>query len=91
VPDSIGYIRIFDYNKFVYSCASILGWVVLQLGNFFFKDSLPLNGDLNILGQYDYFHGTGFDNSKPQGSRYHFNPILSFPQTAPWGIFHAFC
>lgn len=48
---------------------------------------LPLNGDLNILGQYDYFHGTGFDNSKPQGSRYHFNPILSFPQTAPWGYF----
>ena len=46
---------------------------------------LPLNSDLNILGQYDYFRWSGPDHSIPQGSRYHLNPILSLPRTAPWG------
>lgn len=46
---------------------------------------LPLNTDLNILGQFDYFRWPGRDLSIPQGSRYHFNPILSMPRMRPWG------
>ncbi len=46
---------------------------------------LPGHADLNVLGQYDYFRWTGLDRSIPQGSRYHANPILSFPHIAPWG------
>lgn len=46
---------------------------------------LPLNSDLNILGQFDYFHWTGIDKSMPQGARYHLNPIWSIPRVAPWG------
>lgn len=48
---------------------------------------LPLHTDLDILGQYDYFRWTGLDRTIPQGSRYHFNPILSRPNIAPWGYF----
>lgn len=51
-------------------------------GNYF---DLPLNGDLEILGQFDNFHWTGTDPVAPQGPRYHLNPILSFPQVRPWG------
>lgn len=46
---------------------------------------LPLNTDLNVLGQFDYFSWPGPDRSIPQGSRYHLNPILSMPRMKPWG------
>lgn len=46
---------------------------------------LPLHGRLNLLGQYDYFRWPNTLQPQPQGSRYHANPILSFPQLKPWG------
>ena len=51
---------------------------------------LPLNANLNILGQYDQFHwpsefwGTAVPQV-PQGPRFHFNPVLSVPIMKPWG------
>lgn len=46
---------------------------------------LPLNSDLNILGQFDYFRWTGNDYTVPNASRFHLNPIWSLPRIAPWG------
>ena len=46
---------------------------------------LPWHSDLNVLGQFDYFRWTGSDHTIPQGTRYHLNPILSFPRIKPWG------
>ncbi|MCX7090748.1 MAG: LPS assembly protein LptD [Legionellales bacterium] len=46
---------------------------------------LPLHTDLHVLAQFDYFRWSGLDQSIPQGSRYHLNPILSLPRLAPWG------
>jgi LPS-assembly protein len=48
-------------------------------------DELPMHGHLNMLGQYDYFRLYNRYEPRPQGSRYHANPILSFPQLKPWG------
>ncbi|KTD79398.1 LPS-assembly protein LptD [Legionella waltersii] len=50
---------------------------------------LPMNATLNILGQYDQFHWPAnwsfYDNTTPEGPRFHFNPIFSIPFIAPWG------
>lgn len=46
---------------------------------------LPMNMDLNILGQFDYFRWPGSDRTIPQSKRYHLNPILSIPKMQPWG------
>ncbi len=49
-------------------------------------NDLPLNANLEILGQFDQFRWSK-DNLilKPQGPRYHLNPVLTFPQLKPWG------
>lgn len=47
---------------------------------------LPLHGEFDVLGQFDYFQWTGQNVLEaPQGARYHLNPILSLPQRQPWG------
>ena len=46
---------------------------------------LPLNANFSLLGEYDYFRWPDSNHPLPQGSRYHANPILSFPQQKPWG------
>lgn len=56
-----------------------------------FYYDLPLNANLNILGQYDQFHWPmNFWNNTstqvPQGPRFHFNPVLSVPLMKPWGF-----
>lgn len=48
-------------------------------------DDLPLHGQFNMLGQYDYFHWPINNTPQPEGSRYHINPILALPQVKPWG------
>jgi LPS-assembly protein len=64
-----------------------------------YYSDLPLNGNLAILGQFDEFQWPNepFLKSlrvgaypvilKPEGPRYHFNPVLEFPQRKPWGFF----
>ncbi len=52
--------------------------------------NLPFNADLNILAQYDQFHWpverwNFTPRIKPQGPRFHLNPILSVPVMKPWG------
>lgn len=52
---------------------------------------LPLNANLNILGQYDQFRwpGTALEDPpnfwRPQGPRFHLNPMLSLPLRKSWG------
>ncbi|MDI9819369.1 MULTISPECIES: LPS-assembly protein LptD [unclassified Legionella] len=46
---------------------------------------LPLNGNLSILGQFDRYQWPVNTSVKPQGSRYHLNPVLALPQIKPWG------
>ncbi len=50
---------------------------------------LPFNANLNILGQYDQFHWPeqvfNAPIARPQGPRFHLNPILSLPHLKPWG------
>lgn len=48
-------------------------------------DQLPLNGHLELNGQFDYFQWPTQNTQQPQGPRSHFNPILSFPLVRPWG------
>lgn len=55
-----------------------------------FYYDLPFNANLSLLGQYDQFHWPNgeWDNllfARPQGPRFHLNPILSLPQIKPWG------
>lgn len=50
-----------------------------------FYDELPLNANMSVLGQFDYFIWPNKDVFRPKGTRYHANPIVSFPQVAPWG------
>jgi len=56
-----------------------------------FYSDLPLNANINILGQYDRFHWPTYRSqnriqlTQPQGPRFHLNPILSLPQVKPWG------
>lgn len=55
-----------------------------------FYSDLPFNGQLTMLGQYDQFHWPTNDwvnplYASPQGPRFHLNPIIAFPQVAPWG------
>ena len=50
-------------------------------------DDLPLHAELNVLGQYDYFHWPMNNTLQPEGSRYHANPVLTLPQIKPWGYF----
>jgi LPS-assembly protein len=50
-----------------------------------FYDDLPLNANVSLLGQFDYFIWPDKDLFKPKGSRYHANPIVSFPHIASWG------
>ncbi|KTD13575.1 organic solvent tolerance protein [Legionella hackeliae] len=68
---------------------------LLARGNY---GDLPFNGNLSILGQYDQFVWPDDPSIKslrvinrqivkPQGPRYHLNPVLSFPQIKPWGFF----
>lgn len=50
--------------------------------------NLPLNANVSILGQYDQFHWPNnvWDNlARPQGPRFHFNPVLSVPTVKSWG------
>lgn len=49
--------------------------------------NLPLNGNLNLLGQFDYFQWPVSQEVQPQGARYHFSPLLTLPQIKPWGFF----
>lgn len=55
---------------------------LLALGNYY---GLPLNANVSLLGQFDYFQWTGEAPIQPQGPRYHFNPTLALPQIKPWG------
>lgn len=60
---------------------------LMAQGNYY---DLPLNANLNILGQYDQFRWPvdRWDLSPlnmPQGPRFHLNPILSVPLMKPWG------
>jgi LPS-assembly protein len=48
-------------------------------------DELPFNGNLSLLGEFDYFRWPSNSALVPQGPRYHANPVLSFPQIKPWG------
>lgn len=61
-------------------------------------DHLLFNGHLSILSQFDYFQWPQeplFKSFrvinpgiiKPEGPRYHINPVLNFTQTKPWGFF----
>lgn len=66
-------------------------------------DDLPFNGNLVLLGQYDQFRWPGNNPStifpdnlaaslsnspfKPEGPRFHLNPLLALPQIKPWGYF----
>ncbi|WP_035918496.1 LPS-assembly protein LptD [Legionella fairfieldensis] len=50
-------------------------------------DELPFNGNFALLGQFDYFQWPDSSLFRPQGPRYHLNPVLSFPQMKPWGFF----
>lgn len=49
-------------------------------------DDLPLRGNFSLLGQFDYFQWPDSRLLKPEGPRYHLNPVLSFPQMKPWGF-----
>jgi LPS-assembly protein len=57
-----------------------------QLKAFGKYDELPFNGSFSLLGQFDYFQWPG-EIQRPDGSRYHLNPVLSLPQRKPWGFF----
>ncbi|OCH99094.1 LPS biosynthesis protein [Legionella jamestowniensis] len=68
---------------------------LLAHGNY---DTLPFNGNLSILSQYDQFKWPNDPSLKslrvvnrrlvkPEGPRYHLNPVLAFPQIKPWGFF----
>lgn len=48
-------------------------------------NELPLHGQFHLFGEYDYFNWPNENTLKQQGSRYHVNPILSFPHLKPWG------
>ncbi len=48
-------------------------------------DELPLDGQFNVLGQYDQFHWPVYNPAQPEGPRYHFNPTLSFGPSESWG------
>ncbi len=48
---------------------------------------LPMHSNLDMLGQFDYFHWPVNTLSQPEGPRYHFNPVLSLPQYKSWGFF----
>ncbi|CDZ76527.1 Organic solvent tolerance protein [Legionella massiliensis] len=50
-------------------------------------DDLPFNASFSLLGQYDNFIWPVDRATKPEGPRYHLNPILSLPQIKPWGYF----
>jgi LPS-assembly protein len=60
---------------------------LMARGNY---NDLPFNANLNVLGQYDQYHwptsswviGT---YQRPQGPRFHLNPILTFPIIRSWG------
>lgn len=59
-----------------------------QLSAFGLYDELPFNANLSLLGQFDYFLWPSESLFlMPEGSRYHLNPVLSFPQIKPWGFF----
>ncbi|KTC87092.1 organic solvent tolerance protein [Legionella brunensis] len=63
-----------------------------------YYDDLLFNGNFSILGQYDRFvwpddpalKSLRVVNrrriGKPEGPRYHLNPVLAFPQMKPWGF-----
>ena len=55
-----------------------------QLMAFGEYDELPLNGNFSLEGEFDNFRWPG-SVSRPEGSRYHLNPILSLPQIRSWG------
>lgn len=68
---------------------------LLAHGNY---DDLLFNGNLSILGQFDQFKWPDDPAlkslrvvnrrlGKPEGPRYHLNPVLAFPQIKPWGFF----
>jgi LPS-assembly protein len=51
---------------------------------------LPVQANLNVLGQYDQFFWPtspwkAWAIEMPQGPRFHFNPVLSVPQRNQWG------
>ncbi|WP_131782200.1 LPS-assembly protein LptD [Legionella gresilensis] len=52
-----------------------------------FYDDLPFNGNFFLLGQYDNFRWPNNLTNPPEGPRYYLNPVLSLPQTQPWGYF----
>lgn len=50
-------------------------------------DDLPFNSNFTVLGQFDEFSWPKNGIMRPEGPRYHLNPILSLPQIKPWGYF----
>lgn len=54
-----------------------------------FYSELPLNARFSVLGQYDQFHWPSdfwSTEARPQGPRFHLNPILSVPFVKSWGF-----
>ncbi|WP_058522122.1 LPS-assembly protein LptD [Legionella tucsonensis] len=56
-----------------------------------YYNELPAEARLNIIGQYDQFFWPTSTwqtprRKKPQGPRFHLNPVLSLPQRADWGF-----
>lgn len=56
---------------------------VLALGSY---DDLMFNSNLFIQGQFDNFSLSAASPYRPEGLRYHLNPVFSIPQTASWGF-----
>ena len=46
---------------------------------------LPLYANFNMLSEFDYYRWPADNVMQPQGPRYHFEPVLSFPYLKPWG------
>lgn len=56
-----------------------------------YYNELPAAARLNIIGQYDQFFWPTSTwqtprRKKPQGPRFHLNPVLSLPQRVDWGF-----
>ncbi len=58
-----------------------------QLMAFGEYDELPFNANFSLEGQFDNFRWPARDLFRPEGPRFHLNPILSFPLIKSWGYF----
>ncbi|RUQ81595.1 LPS-assembly protein LptD [Legionella septentrionalis] len=48
-------------------------------------NELPLNAEVNLLGQFDYFNWPAKNLPQPEGPRFHLNPTIAFPHFKSWG------